>query len=250
VLWMLTLLFKLVFRLKVVILSMAAGVAIAYGLQAREQSRSWGLLPGDADRELPGDDLVAQPDHVETRSLVIEARPSEVWPWLMQLGYGRGGWYSYAQLDRPWSPPGRAAAPSSETILPQFQGLAVGDMVPTHPDGGFEARVVEPDRALALYLDDVMVREQARAQVAAGTLKAAESVADRDMPAFRLSWAFVLDEEAGGRSRLIERFRLQMDLSAAQRSGLRVLGLAVFVLLRSQMLGIKRRVERQGQAST
>jgi len=77
VLWMLRLLVKLVFRLKVVILSMAAGVAIAYGLQAREQSRSWGLLPGDADRELPGDDLVAQPDHVETRSLVIEARPSE-----------------------------------------------------------------------------------------------------------------------------------------------------------------------------
>lgn len=249
-LWMLTFLVKMIFRLKVVILSMAAGVAIAYGLQAREQSRSWGLLPGDADRALPGDDLVAQPDVVETRSLIIEAPPAEVWPWLVQMGYGRGGWYSYAQLDRPWSPPGRSVAPSSESILPEFQGLAVGDIVPTHPGGGFAARVVEADRALVLYLDDPMVREQAQALVAEGAVKAAESVVDGDMPAFRLSWAFVLDAESDGRSRLVERFRLQMDLSAPQRRGLRVLALGVFALMRSQMLGIKRRVERHGQASS
>ncbi len=249
-LWMLTFLVKVIFRLKVVIVSMAAGVAVAYGLQAREQSRSWGLLPGDADRALPGDDLVAQPHVVETRGLIIEAPPAEVWPWLVQMGYGRGGWYSYAQLDRPWSPPGRSVAPSADTILPEFQGLAVGDTVPTHPGGGFAARVVEADRALVLYLDDSMVREQAQALVAEGTVKAAESVVDRDMPAFRLSWAFVLDAESGGRSRLVERFRLQVDLSAGQRRGLRVLALGVFALMRSQMLGIKRRAERPGQASS
>jgi hypothetical protein len=250
VFWLLTFLVKTVFKLKIVILSVAAGIAIAFGLQAREQSRSWGLLPGDADRALPGDDLVAKPDHIETRSLIIEARPAEVWPWLVQMGYGRGGWYSYAQLDRPWSPPGRSAGRSADTVLEELQDLAVGDMVPTHPGGGFEARVVETDAALVLYLDDTMVREQAQALVDEGTVTAAESVVDRDMPTFRLSWAFVLQEESGGRSRLIERFRLHVDLSAPQRRGLPVLGLGVFALMRTQMLGIKRRVERQGQASS
>ena len=156
--------FRVIFRLKVVLLSMAAGAAIASGLHVREQSRSWGLLPGDAERELPGDDLVVGPEIVETRSLVIAAAPAQVWPWLVQMGFERGGWYSFAPLDRAWSPGGGAPRHSAEAILPQFQDLAVGDIVPTHPGGGFVASVVEPGAALVLYLDDVMVREQASGQ--------------------------------------------------------------------------------------
>jgi hypothetical protein len=249
VLWLLTSLLKVVFRLKVIALSVAAGVAIAYGLMLREQSRSWGLLRGDADRPLPGDDLVADPDHTETRSLIVEAPAAAVWPWLVQMGYERGGWYGLSQLDRAWSPVASVTSRSADRIMPEFGDLAAGDIVPTHPGGGFVAKVVEPGKALVLYLDDAIVRDQAQAAADEGSAKAAERLRDMDMPAFRLSWAFVLEGEPAGRSRLIERFRLQMDLSAPQRRGLPIMGLGVFALMRSQMLGIKRRVERGGQAA-
>jgi len=109
------------------------------------------------------------------------------------------------------------------------------------------ARVVEPGKALVLYLDDAIVRDQAQASADEGSVKAAERLRDIDMPTFRLSWAFVLEGEPAGRSRLVERFRLQLDLSAPQRRALPIMGLGVFALMRSQMLGIKRRVERGGQ---
>ena len=156
--------FGVIFRLKVVLLSMAAGAAVAGGLHARGQSRSWGLLPGDAERSCPATISWSGPELVETRSLIIAAAPAQVWPWLVQMGFERGGWYSFAPLDRAWSPGGGAPRHSAETILPQFQDLAVGDIVPTHPGGGFVASVVEPGAALVLYLDDVMVREQAQGQ--------------------------------------------------------------------------------------
>lgn len=235
--------FRVIFRLKVILLSMAAGAAIAGGLHVREQSRTWGLLPGDAERELPGDDLVVGPGLVETRSLVIAAAPAQVWPWLVQMGFERGGWYSFVPLDRAWSPGGGAPRHSAETILPEFQALAVGDMVPTHPGGGFVARVVEPGAALVLYLDDVMVKEQATEQADDRSMADGEGVRDMDMPAFRVSWAFVLEAEPGGGTRLVERIRMHIQLTAAQRRGVPMLALGLFTLMRSQMLGIKRRAE-------
>ena len=235
--------FRVIFRLKVILLSMAAGAAIAGGLHVREQSRTWGLLPGDAERELPGDDLVVGPGLVETRSLVIAAAPAQVWPWLVQMGFERGGWYSFVPLDRAWSPGGGAPRHSAEAILPEFQGLAVGDIVPTHPGGGFEARIVEPGAALVLYLDDVMVKDQATGQTDDQSKADGEGVRDMDMPAFRVSWAFVLEAEPGGGTRLVERIRMHIELTAPQRRGVPMLGLGLFTLMRSQMLGIKRRAE-------
>jgi hypothetical protein len=239
----------MLFKLKVVILSVAAGVAIATGLQVREQSRSWGLLPGDAERALPGDDLVTRPDLVETRSLVIDVSPAQVWPWLVQLGYGRGGWYGFGPLDRPWSPSGGAPGRSADTILAEFQDLAVGDIVPTHRGGGLAVKVIDPEAALVLYLDDAMVREQAQESAAERSAGDVEAVSRVDMPAFQASWAFCLQAEASGGSRLVERFRLHMDLSAPQRRGMPMLGLGIFTLLRSQMLGIKRRAEGSARRS-
>jgi len=240
---------KLVIRLKVIALSVAAGMAIAYGLMLRESSRSWGLLPGDADRPLPGDDLVGDADHVETRSIIVEAPPSAVWQWLVQMGYGRGGWYGYRQLDRAWSPVASARSSSAERILPEYADLKAGDIVPTHEGGGFVAKVVEPDQALVLYLDDAMVREQATPKnKRASGRRARGRRRDGDMPPFRLTWAFVLLEEPGGRSRLIERFRMNMALKAPQRRGLPFMALGIFALMRSQMLGIKRRAEQAGSS--
>jgi hypothetical protein len=241
---LLGLVFRLLIRLKVIVVSMGLGAAIAFALSARQESRIWGLDAADVGRELPGDDLVETPDHVETRSLVIEALPATIWPLLTRLGYGRGGWYSYPILDRAWRPMGPSSWSPALAAGSPVDDLAEGDIVPTDPDGGFVARVVDVERALVLYLDDVVLRERLERQATEGSEQAREVLDDLDkMPAFGVSWAFVLEPEPGGRTRLIERMRLRMDVSGGQRRALPLMGLALFAFMRRQMIGIKRRVE-------
>jgi len=235
--------FRALITLKLMALAFSAGMGAAYIMQMRAQYRTWGLLPDDA-QAFPGDDLVESADVVETRFVDIEATPAEVWPWLAQLGYGRGGWYGYSALDRPWSPAGGSQGSSADTILEEFQDLAEGDLVPTHPEGGFVARVVEPGRALVLFLDDAMVRERIEEVAADTSEEAAEAVADMDMPPYRVSWAFVLEDAPCGQTRLVERLRLRFEsLSDGQRRATPVLSMGVFMLMRSQLLGIKSRAE-------
>ncbi len=240
---------KVIVRLKVLILALATGMAIAYGLQLREQYRSWGRLAGDQDRALRGDDLVEPADLVETRTLVIDAAPSAVWPWLAQMGYGRGGWYSYRQLERPWQARGGPMGESSDVILDAYQDLAEGDLVPTDPVGGFVARVVEPESALVLFLDDVRVREQYGKMDEDESEEPQEATFDMDMPPFSFSWAFLLEPVGKERTRLTERVRLRVaDISDAQRRGVPLIRTGVFVLMRSQMLGVARRAEQASLA--
>ena len=240
----------MIVALKMMAFAFSAGMGAAYVLQVRAQYQSWGPVKGGATRELAGDELVSQPDVVETRSLDIDAAPGEVWPWLAQMGYGRGGWYSYPALERPWRPGAGVRGDSAAAVLPEFQDLAAGDLVPTHPDGGFEARVVEPGQALVLYLDDTMMREQIE-QAMADRADDVEVDADLDldMPPYAVSWAFVLEDAPGGRSRLIERLRARIEVSGGQRKAMPavvpLMGMGVFAMMRSQMLGIKRRAEGQ-----
>ena len=242
--------FKVVLRLKVVAFAFLVGMATAFWLQLREQHQSWGVVPADAGRPLAGDELVDDPDIVETRTLVIDAAPSAVWPWLVQMGYERGGWYSYDRMDMKTS--------SADTILEQYQGLAEGDIVPTHPEGGFVAKVVEPEKALVLYLDTELVQGRTEAE-AVGTgdeapagsavdtpvgLQFAGVVGDKAMPEFRGTWAFILEPLDGGKTRLIERFRIwTADAGLPQKLGMPLMGLGVFAMTRKHMLGVKERAE-------
>jgi hypothetical protein len=240
---------RLLMRLKVVIVAILGGMAVAFYLQLREQQRTWGVVPGDRDRRLAGDDLVPDAGITETRTLTVEAPPSKVWPWLVQMGFGRGGWYSYDRLDMKGS--------SAARVLPEFQDLAVGDLVPTHPGGGFVARVVDPETALVLYLDDELVGSQANdasakdeepdadTEAAPLGLPVAGALGGMTMPAFKATWAFVLEPEASGtRTRLIERLRVwTADGGLPQKVGLPVMGLGVFAMTRKHMLGVKERAE-------
>jgi hypothetical protein len=238
---------KMALRLRLLLLAFAAGMGVAYLQQLWSQHGSWGLLPGGDERGLAGDGLVAAPDISETRALEIEAPADAVWPWLLQLGYGRGGWYSFAPLDRAWSPAGGSPGRSAEVILEEFQELAEGDVVPTSSGGGLVVRELQPGRALVLYLDDVLAREQLEAWAAEAADEAAAAKADIDMPPYAVSWAFVLEDVPGGRTRLIERLRFRTDVrNQAPRRAMPLLGLAAFALMRSQMLGIKRRAEGVG----
>jgi len=249
----------------------ASSAAAAAGfVMARSAFHEWGVVPGDAAKPLPGDDLVPEPKAADTRTIEIEASPERVWPWLVQMGYGRGGWYSYDQLDMDH--------PSLDRIDLALQALAVGDVVPTHPSGGFEVKVLEPDHALVLFLDrPTMLAQEVRAREAgAPVLDETEATDEAGVPAgddtivvppkasanvratgaylgaampgdFAASWAFVLEPAEGGRTRLIERFRVAMAPPASGRPippvATSMLGFGVFVMTRRQMLGIKSRVE-------
>ena len=236
--------FKTIVLFKLLGLAFGAGMATAYALGLRAQQRSWGLLPGAAERALAGDELVSDADVVETRAIEIDATPEKVWPWLAQLGYGRGGWYGFPALDRPWSPAGGPPARSADTIIEEHQQLTQGDVVPIHKGGGFVVREIDPGRSLALYLDDVIAREQLEELAAEMPEQAAQAAADSDMPPYAVSWACELEDAPGERTRLVERLRIRIDVrNEAQRRFMPLLGTGIFALLRSQLLGIKARAE-------
>lgn len=164
------------------------------------------------------------------------------------MGYGRAGWYSYDAIDM--------RGQSATEILPDHQSLAVGDVVPTHPGGGFEARIVESGRAIVLFIDSDLVRKQmANAKVAASSgaeatpanLRAAGAFMGSAQPTeFSASWAFVLEPIDDDRCRLIERVRVRFDGGDRAWTPITtpLMGFGVFVMVRRQLLGIKERAER------
>jgi hypothetical protein len=226
----------------------SAGAAFGF-VKGRAQFRTWGIDPQERTKPLPGDDLVPEAEALDTRGIDIDAPPEKVWPWLVQMGYGRAGWYSYDQLDMN--------RPSADRILPELQSLAVGDVVPTHPGGGFEVRILEPDQALVLYADRALMEVQKKAapdglEHASVNVQATGMYLDKTMQGdFKASWAFVLEPNGKGGTRLIERFRGSMELPEGKPGATRMnpklagtmLGFGVFVMIRRQMLGIRDRVE-------
>jgi hypothetical protein len=195
----------------------------------RPKVRGWGLDPHEAELPLPGDELIDEPSHVETRGITIHAPVSKVWPWLVQMGFGRAGWYSYDMLDNK---------ASADGVLPEFQDLKVGDVMPTHAGGGFLVKVLEPERALVLYTDSDLLRSQAGRE---------ES---ESYPEIQASWAFYLQPEDGG-TRLIERFRAKTPGSGPATVVLgEIMGTGIVLMTRKQMLSIKERVERLELAAT
>lgn len=224
-------------------LSLAASLIATYVAVLRPMRRSWGLDPDEGMSSLPGDDLVPDAPLVETRGITIDAPPAAVWPWLVQMGYGRGGWYSYDKMDND--------AASADRILPEFQVLSVGDVMPTWPGGGFQVAALDPGRSLVLYLDTPMVKEQQAAHeqtlpepITPG-IRAAGAMGDTAMPDFKATWAFVLQPLDGDRTRVIERLRAWApEPAGVQKLALPILGMGVFLMTRKQLLGLKERIER------
>jgi hypothetical protein len=228
--------------------AIATASAWAGFVATRTVWRTWGIDPAETARALPGDDLVAEPTAAETRGVDIAAAPETVWPWLLQMGYGRAGWYSYDDIDMNH--------PSLDRIDPELQHLELGDIVPTHPGGGFVVKVLEPERALVVYADRALVESQAAEAkdglaTASTNVRATGAYLDKAVSGdFSATWAFVLEPTETG-TRLIERFRVHVE-APRQRSGraftipgfaFSLLGFGVFVMIRRQMIGIRARAE-------
>jgi hypothetical protein len=142
----------------------------------------WGATDEEVQAGLPGDELMGAADLTATRAVSVRAGADVVWPWIAQLGQGRGGFYSYDFLENLVG----CDIHSVERVVPEWQSIAVGDAVRLHPDVGLVVAVVEPGRALVL-----------RGGVRIG----------RTPPPYDFTWAFVLRDQADGSTRLVVRER-------------------------------------------
>ena len=189
-------------------------VALAYSPRARHWYLSYGATDLEASRVMPGDDLLPDPGLTSTRAISIAAPPTAVWPWLVQLGSGRGGAYTYDWIENLFG----LGMHSADAILPQFQQLAVGDVLPLGPGGpGMRVEVCDTASTLAFRSED-----------------------------HRWVWIFSLEAERGG-TRLVSRNRIATpDASVTQRCINRaIMEPGSLIMERRMLLGIKQRAESQ-----
>ena len=125
--------------------SVAAAVTLSL-VTLRWSYLRWGAVDHETVEPLPGDDLIPTPGLVATRAITIEAPPARVWPWVAQLGQGRGGFYSYDWLENLAG----CQIESADRIVPEWQQIAPGDNLRLHPQLALRVAAVDPERALVV----------------------------------------------------------------------------------------------------
>jgi hypothetical protein len=189
-------------------------VAVAWLSVVRPWSLRWGTVGTEATGAMAGDELIAAPRHVSTRAIAVHARADEVWPWLAQMGKGRGGLYSIDWLDRLF---GVLDAPSAEQVLPQWQDLKAGDVIPIGGSAGWPVHSAVRNRALVLRIE-------------AGGILVTQS------------WALVPSDDAET-TRLVVRIRAAAPPGWRTSATVAALEPQEFVMMRAQLRGIRRRAE-------
>jgi hypothetical protein len=211
------------------------GLVAAYVLIIRPWHLCWGATDEEARAPLPGDDLVDRPKGQATHAVTVGAPAAEVWPWLVQLGQDRAGFYSYTPLENLFGCHMR----NTYQIVPEWQHLEAGDGVLFHPKfPRVPVAVLEPNRALVLggLLD-------------ARTGSPVEGDgADADT-CLATSWAFVLRYQGEGRTRLIARSRTRWPRGLKGWLANRLFWEPAHFIMEWKMLRtIKRLAEAEGSA--
>ena len=190
-----------------------AGALAAYVLGVRPWHLRWGATDEEVSERFPGDELVEHPNSEATHAITIDAPVAEVWPWLVQIGRDRGGFYSYAWLENMVG----CQLKNADRILPEFQRLGVGDTVRLHPQAPpLPVLICEPPRTLVLGNN-------------------------MDYPG---TWGFYLKEVDGKTTRLVIRGRGDLKPGLINWLGAHLLlEPAHFIMERKMMLGIKSRAE-------
>jgi hypothetical protein len=190
----------------------------AYVLFFRRWCLTWGARDDEVAAKLPGDELLPDAGLVTTRAITIDAPPEGIWPWLVQMGSGRGGAYTYDWIENLLG----LDMHSADEILPQYQHIAMGDELPMGSGRpGMTVAVLDPPRTLAVR------------------------IADQNWV-----WIFALVPD-GGSTRLISRNRIATSaLSRASRLFYMLfMEPGSLVMERKMLLGIKQRTERAAAAS-
>ena len=164
------------------------GAALVYPLIVRPRLVRWGATDEELIRPFPGAELIPEGTRASTMAVTLEAPAAEVWPWLVQMGWDRAGWYSWDRLDNG----GRRSA---TTIHPEWQHLAVGDNVSAWSQDGpvnaWQVAALEPRRFLGLRgLTDLRGRVLDPSQ-------------PRPSAYVEGLWGFLLEERPDHRTRLV-----------------------------------------------
>jgi hypothetical protein len=189
---------------------LAAGLAAVYRRVLREPILNWGATADEAARPLPGDELLEDADVVATRAITVDAPASAVWPWLVQMGPGRGGAYTYDWIENLFG----LDMHSATEILPEFQELEVGRVLRSRGGTmGMRIEILEPEHVLSSRSED-------------GTWV----------------WTFVLEDERG-RTRLLSRNRIRVGGSLGGRLAMLAMEPGSLVMEHRMLRGIKERAE-------
>jgi len=171
--------------------ALAAAAGAGYLFALRPWHRRWGATDEELAAVLPGDALCPNATDQVTHAITIDAPPSRVWPWILQIGQDRGGFYSYSFLENLVG----CEMHNTSEIVPEWQNRAAGDTVwfatPRHFGGQARmvAAIVEPERSMVLVTPADWKRLQS---------------GERGR---EITWAFVLAPEGQGKTRLIARSR-------------------------------------------
>lgn len=178
----------------------------------RRQHLRWGATDAEVAGPMPGDELVPKASFDATRAITIDAPPETVWPWIVQMGYRRAGFYTYALLDN-------AGYDSADTILEEYQHPEVGDWMPmaskVSETTAFRVAAFETFKWLLWSKPDS-------------------------------TWSWTLTPLPGGRTRLVTRLkqRYQWESPGMAVFTLVLLEMGDFPMMRRMLPGIKERAER------
>jgi hypothetical protein len=201
-------------------------LGVVYAFAVRPWHLRMGSTRDELDRSLPGDDLVPHPKYVWNQAITINAPAGEVWPWLVQIGNQRAGWYSWDGLHRLMGIAGSVGNPraSADRIIPELQNLEVGDVIRMVPEKmgmpGYEVVSIKPERALVTFIDD----------------------------ANGASWVWVLEPIDARTTRLIARFRQSWEPGLVNWLSFGIADeLGSLVMQPKTLSGIKQRAEAATQ---
>ena len=197
---------------------LAATVVVVGKIALRARLAHWGATAVEVRGVLPGDDLVGHADVVATRAITVHATAASVWPWIAQLGQGRGGFYSYDAVENLLG----LDIHSAERIVPEWQSVEVGMAVMLAAEVPLTVAVVEPGRALVLR----------------GVVPLGQAATPYDF-----TWAFVLCDGEGGTTRLVVRERYGY-LRWWARLIVEPVSVVSAVMTRRMLRGIRERAER------
>jgi hypothetical protein len=208
-------------RLRRLMLFAAAAFVVLIGvylLAIRPWHLRWGATDEEVDRPMPGDEINAQPSFNGTRAVTVRARPEHIWPWLVQMGYRRAGFYSYDWIDND-------RIPSADRIIPAYQDLKVKGPIPMASDSYAEVVALDPGRSM-LWVFRVE-----------GQWKNA-------------TWAWGLYQEDVHHTRLVSRLRVTYKWGRLSIIPMLFVDAVELVMMRKCLLGIRDRAERLAREAT
>jgi hypothetical protein len=193
-----------------VLTGMGAAVALTGVVALRRCHQRWGATDEEVAGQLPGDELVTPAAFTATRAITISAPPADIWPWLVQVGFGRAGFYSYDLLDN-------LGRPSTREILPEFQAPRVGDLAapmasPANEANSFTVALIEPPTALVWAKPDS-------------------------------TWSWRLTPLDRGGTRLVTRLKTQYRVTPFLPVTMLLMEVGDFPMMRRMLLGIRERAE-------